>query len=76
MSSNRAVSFFIRFHNFDKIPEFTMKNGQNEKLVMKGRLPWDCYDTLMRYPMEASEEWIEAMEHEEDWEYRNVSIDI
>jgi hypothetical protein len=82
MNSNRAISFFIHIYwrNVSEVSSYSLDNCQTqEKLVIKEDA--DCV-TISRYPIEASEEWVEEMGKylekylSEDEECRKIVIDI
>ena len=71
------VNYFIYIDHwgFFNVESLTLDNGQTkEKLVIKNAR--QGHVTVSRYPMDASDEWIEGMNKKPNNEYRNILIRI
>jgi hypothetical protein len=78
VSTKQAIRFFIKL-SFQKdlnIQACALENQKmNEKFVVNK--DGDGYVTISRFPMDATEEWINEMSKYEHFpKYRNIAIDL
>jgi hypothetical protein len=85
MESTRTISFFIHLSALEEavsssiVPPLSLDNGQtNERLVFQGAEDVVSLGRIARYPIGASEEWIEQKMISKYWtdEYGNLEINI